>query len=66
MVAVIVLSLAVVVVVRWRMGHGERRRSEAAARQTTHRPLGEFDARFPMDRLDRKRFRRGSRRRIGF
>jgi hypothetical protein len=66
MIALAVVAVVVLVVVRWRLAHHARRRSEAEARQVTHRPLGEFDARFPADRLQRSSFGRRARRRRGF
>lgn len=52
----------------WRAGHRRRRRAEAQALQLTHRPLNEFDARFPADRRLEAGSRRRSRRRgaVGF
>jgi hypothetical protein len=66
MTVVVVLAIVFILVVKWRVGHQSRRRSEAEGRQLMHRPLGEFDARFPADRLERSAFKRRGRRRRGF
>lgn len=52
--AAVVLMVVVALVVRWRLGHRRRRRSEAQVRQLAHRPLAEFDARFPAERGARR------------
>jgi len=66
MTFLVIAAIIFILVVKWRMGHQARRRSEAEARQLMHRPLGEFDARFPADRLERSAFKRRGRRRRGF
>jgi len=63
MEVVFVLGLVLLFVVRWRIEHRGRRRREAAALQMQHRPLSEFDARFPADRRLGGRL---IRRRVGF
>ncbi len=50
MTVLLVVVIVAFVLVRWRLGHYKRRKEEAAALQLQHRPLSEFDARFPADR----------------
>ena len=65
--AVVIVLLLIVLVIRWRVMRAHHRTLEQESFQLQHRPLSEFDARFPADR------RRGSglggkryRKRLGF
>ena len=46
----VLVVVVLVLVVKWRLGHRARRRSEAEFRQLAHRPMTAEDARFPADR----------------
>lgn len=61
----LLVAIVFVGVLRWRLGHAARRKSEAIQRQQSLRPLGEWEARFPADRRLSNLGKRSRKSRLG-